>query len=297
VITLSIIIVNWNTRDFLAGCLESIAAHSPSEPYEIIVVDNASCDDSARMVQERFPGVRLFQNEVNLGYAQGNNQAIAASRGEYVLLLNPDIEVLEDALDRMLLFLRAHPEAGAVACKLLFPGEVVQRSCRGFPTPASIAFEVLGLARFFPKHPVVSAYRMAWFDYDRVAEVDQPMASAFMVPRRVIEQVGPMDTRFPIFFNDVDWCYRIKAAGWKIYFTPEARMLHYGGQSTRQVRRAMIWQSHLGLYRFYRKHYRRQLFLPVYAAIVAAIFASGVFRVASRALKEAFTSWIFRLLS
>ncbi|MCC6445777.1 MAG: glycosyltransferase family 2 protein [Armatimonadetes bacterium] len=286
---LSILIVNWNTCGYLEGCLRSIAENSPPFDWEVIVVDNASSDGSALMVAERFPGVRLIANPDNRGYAEGNNQALQSAKGECLLLLNPDIEVIGNALEAMAAFLGACPEAGAVACMLVHPGEVVQKSCRGFPIPASIAFEVTGLARLFPHNRFVSAYRMASFDYDRTAEVDQPMASAFMVRRACYEAVGPMDTQFPIFFNDVDWCYRIKAAGWKIFYTPDARMLHYGGQSTRQVRRAMIWQSHLGLCRFYRKHYRARLPLPLYALIVAAILASGVARVGLH--------WLYEMLS
>jgi GT2 family glycosyltransferase len=227
-ITLSICIVNWNTRELLRACLQSIYRYPPDAPFEVIVVDNASRDGSADMARTEFPQVVLIANAENLGYARGNNQAIQQAQGDYILLLNPDTEVFPDTLNRALAFLQAHSEAGAIGAKQLFPDGRVQPSVRGFPTPANLLWEVSGLARLFPR--ALGGYRMRAFTYDRVAEVDQPMATFLMVRRAVVEQVGLMDEAFPLFFNDVDWCYRIKQAGWRIYFVPEVQILHYGGR-------------------------------------------------------------------
>lgn len=277
--TLSICIVNWNTRDLLRACLRSIYRHPPSEPFEVIVVDNASSDDSAAMVQQEFPQVALIANTENLGYARGNNQAMQRAQGEFVLLLNPDTEVFPETLDRAIAFMQAHPDAGAIGAKQLFPDGRVQASVRGFPTPANLLCEVSGLARLFPHSRRLGGYRMRWFSYDTASEVDQPMATFLMVRRAVIEQVGLMDEAFPLFFNDVDWCYRIKQAGWKIYFTPDVQILHHGGASTKQVRLSAIRESHRALEAFYRKHYRGRLNPLLYALCVGAIRLGGALRV------------------
>ena len=256
---LSIGIVSWNTRDLLDACLRSIATAPDAVTREVIVVDNASADDTAEMVRDRHPDVTLIANADNRGYAAGNNQAIAAASGELILLLNPDIVVHPGGLETLVGVLRERPEAGAVAPRLILPDGSVQASCRSFPTPDVVLYEALGLSRFFPRSRRFGKYRMTWWGYDDERPVDQPMASAFMVRRAVLDQVGGMDEDFPIFFNDVDLCKRIREAGWEIRFTPRASMDHVGGASTSQVRRRMIVESHRSFVRFYRKHYRGTL--------------------------------------
>lgn len=278
-ITLSICIVNWNTRELLQACLASLYRYPLSEPFEVIVVDNASSDGSAAMVCAEFPQATLIANTENRGYAHGNNQAMTQAQGEFVLLLNPDTEVFPDALNRAVAFLRVHPEAGAIGAKQLFPDGRIQASARGFPTPANLLFEVSGLARLFPQSRNMGGYRMRWFDYQHTAEVDQPMATFLMTRRAVLEQVGLMDEDFPLFFNDVDWCYRIKQAGWKIYYVPEVQILHHGGASTRQVRLSAIRESHRALERFYQKHYRGRLNSLLYGLCIGAIRLGGWLRV------------------
>lgn len=272
---LSICLINWNTRDLLRACLRSIERNPPSVPYEVIVVENASTDGSAKMVREEFPEVILIENEQNIGYAAGNNQAIRTARGEYLLLLNPDTEVYAGTLDRALAFLESHPEAGAIGARQRLPNGSIQPSVRAFPYPLLLFFEGVGLSRLFPRHRLFAGYRMGWFQYDQVQAVDQPMGTFFLVRRAVVEQVGLMDEAFPLFFNDVDWCYRIKQAGWKIYFVPEVEILHHGGQSTSQVRREAILESHRALQRFYAKHFRTRLPAPLYWLLIGAIRLSG----------------------
>ncbi|MBV9852743.1 MAG: glycosyltransferase family 2 protein [Armatimonadetes bacterium] len=270
---LSVCIVNWNTRDYLRGCLASLYAHPPQgEPMEVIVVDNASDDGSAQMAATEFPQAVLIANANNTGYAEGNNQALARARGDVLLLLNPDVIVPPDALTRALAFLRARPDCGALGCRLIGPGGETQRSVRGFPGPLPVLWEFLGLSRLFPRSRVLGAYRMTYFDYDAAAEVDQPMGTFLMIPRPAFAQVGPMDPQFPVFFNEVDWCWRAKRDyGWRIWYTPDAAITHYGGGSTRQVRPAMTRESHRSLLRFYDKHYKGRLFPPLLWLIRAAV--------------------------
>ena len=253
---LSICIVSWNTRELLDACLVSIRTIPDEVTREVIVVDNASGDGTAEMVRADHPEVTLIANADNRGYAAGNNQAIEVARGEMILLLNPDIVVLEGALDTLVRFLEDHAEAAAVAPRLVLPDGSVQASCRSFPTPDVVLYEALGLSRLFPRSRRFGKYRMTWWDYDDERPVDQPMASAFLVRRSVLEEIGLMDEQFPIFFNDVDLCERIWDAGGEVWYTPHASMVHVGGASTGQVRRRMLIESHRSFVRFYRKHYR-----------------------------------------
>ncbi|MDH7601777.1 MAG: glycosyltransferase family 2 protein [Armatimonadota bacterium] len=276
---LSVIIVNWNTSSFLAECLESLATHPPSCEHEIIVVDNNSKDFDEEAFVRRFPQVHFIRSESNLGYAAANNTAIQQSRGEYILLLNPDTRVTEGALDSLIAFMDAHPDAAACGAKLIRPNGQVELSVRSFPYPFAIACEFLGLAKIFPRCRVIGRYRMRWFSYDQEAEVDQPMGSCLMLRQTAVEDVGLLDESFPIFFNEVDWLYRARMRGWKIYFTPKALVIHHGGAATSQAdRRAMIRESHESLVRFYNKHFRNRLPKVVYYAIVALIRLSVFIR-------------------
>lgn len=286
-VALSICIVNWNTRDHLRECLESLRRHPPTSSCEIIVVDNASGDGSAEMVTAEFPEVRLIANADNEQYARGNNQALRASAGGLLLLLNPDVQVLEGTIDRLAGFMEATPVAGACAPKLTYPDGRMQRSVRGFPTPGALAADFLGLARLFPRSPQLGRYRMTFWNHDTLREVDQPMASAFMVRRRALLQVGLFDEQFPLYFNDVDLCYRLRQAAWRIYFVPDAVAIHHVAASTAQARRRSLRLSQQGLLRFYRKHYRGVRSWPDYGAAVIAIRIAFAARRAWAALRRA----------
>ena len=276
---LSIAIVNWNTTSLLRECLRSIEAYPPPFDYEIIVVDNASADFDAPAFRAEFPSVTLIANEKNTGYARGNNSAIALSKGDCVLLLNPDTRVTEGALEALVEFLDTHPDAAAAGAKLVRPDGSIDRSVRGFPYPGPIAWEFLGLSRLFPRSRVLGAYRMTWFDYSKSSKVDQPMGSCLILSRKAIEDVGLLDEQFPIFFNEVDWLYRARQSGYEVYYTPSATVIHVGGASTRQAeRRKMVRESHDSLIRFYSKHFRGRVFAPIYWFTIACIAVSGRLR-------------------
>ncbi|MCC6729998.1 MAG: glycosyltransferase family 2 protein [Chthonomonadales bacterium] len=285
--TLSIVIVNWNTREYLLGALASIYAHPPPFPFEVVVVDNASQDGSAEAVRERYPRARLLANADNAGYARGNNQGLAEARGRYVLLLNPDVVVPADALERAVRCADSAPDVGAVAVRLASPDGTVQPSVRGFPTPEALLWEVTGLSRLFPQCRRLGAYRMAWFGYDREANVDQPMGTFLLITREALSDVGPLDERFPIFFNEVDWCYRARRRGWRIRFTPQATVTHFGGGSTRQVSAEMAWESRRGLLGFYRKHYASPVFAPVYWIAAASSWLHAWWTARGRTVRAA----------
>ena len=267
---LSVCIVNWNTRDLLLDALASIYNAPPDFGFEVIVVDNASGDGSALAVRERFPQVTLIANEKNTGYAEGNNQAMQRACAAYNLLLNPDVILPPGGLQKAVAFMEQHPDAGALGVRQIHPDGSLQKSVRGFPTPLAILWELLGLSRLLSQSRFFGAYRMTWFDYAHVAEVDQPMGTFLLLRRQTIAEIGLMDLAFPIFFNEVDWCWRCKRAGWKIWFTPDVEIVHYGGASTIQVGGAMAWESRRGLLRFYAKHYRAVWFWPLRLLIASA---------------------------
>ena len=261
---LSISIVNWNTTELLRMCLWSIFGDAPDAELEAIVIDNASSDFDEAAMRREFPRARFIVNSTNTGYAHGNNQAIESATGDYVLLLNPDTEVRPGALQALIDFMESHPDAAAAGARLVRPDGSVDQCCRGFPAPIPLASEYLGLSRLFPGCRLLGAYRMTFFKFDRIAEVDQVMGSCMIISRKALESIGRFDEEFPIFFNEVDWCFRAKEAGWKIYFTPDAEITHIGGQSTKQVRSKMRLESQRSLLRFYEKHYRGRIFAPLY---------------------------------
>ena len=271
---ISICILNWNTREHLREALRSVFANLPSGlETEVLVEDNASADGSAEMVRQEFPQVALQEDEANLGYAAGSNRLIARALGEFVLLMNPDVRLQQGTVEALLRALGEHEDAAAP--RLLFPEGRLQHSVRTFPTPAVLLWEATGLARLFPRSRVFGAYRMTWWDYNDEREVEQPMASLLLVRRRAWEQIGGFDEGFPLYFNDVDFCYRLREAGWKIVFVPQAQAVHYLGASTRQQRLQSLRESHRSLARFYAKHYRKRYGPLVYGFAQALIWLSG----------------------
>jgi GT2 family glycosyltransferase len=271
---LSILIVNWNTRELLRSCLQSISQHAPRVDHEIILVDNASKDGSADMVRSQFPGVTLIACERNTGYAEGNNIAFNAARGEILLTLNPDTEFEDDSLDRAYDYLKSHIEAGCLGVKQIGMDGLIQHSIRGFPTFLGIVGDVTGLGKRFPG-TVFDSYRLSSFDYSKAGLAPQPMGTFLMFRREALDAVGdphaPFDENFPIFFNEVDLLYRLREKSWDCLYLPDAHVLHHGGESTRQVKKSMIWESHRSLVRYLRKHPGTGLGhvgLPFLAAII-----------------------------
>jgi GT2 family glycosyltransferase len=270
---LSILVVNWNTRELLRSLLRSLKRFPPRSEYEIIVVDNASADRSAEMVRGEFPEVELIASEKNLGYAAGNNAAFAAANGEFLLTLNPDTEFRDSSLEVALDVLKSHPEHGALGIRQLGLDGSVQRSVRGFPTLFEVGKDLLGIP---------NRYRLNDFDYGREQDAPQPMGTFLMFRREALEDVGdakrPFDESFPIFFNEVDLLFRLKEKGWKTLYSPAATVVHHGGESTKQVRKNMIWESHNSLVRFLKKHRMRWWNAPVFGVAFLLIYIGAFVR-------------------
>lgn len=278
---LSIVIVDWNTRDMLRACLRSFAQFAPTCRFEIIVVDNASGDRSAEMVRTEFPDVVLVALPTNTGYARGNNHGFEQARGEFILALNPDTELIDHSLDRAIRILEENPQFGALGAKLIGVNGKVQRSVRGFPSFMGILGDATGLGRTFPHSPFGS-YRLPGFDYEMHQDAPQPMGTFLLFRREALDSVGaakaPFDEEFPIFFNEVDLLYRLRRKGWPCLYSPDVRVLHHGGESTKQVRKAMIWESHRSLVRYLRKHHLNQWNLPAVLFVSGVVYAAAFIR-------------------
>jgi GT2 family glycosyltransferase len=231
----SVIIVNYNVRDLLESCLHSVDTAFDSVHGEILVVDNHSNDGSADMVREKFPSVRLIEREHNLGFAVANNIALTEARGEYLLLLNPDTFVQEDTLQTMLAFFAGHPEAGMAGCKIITPAGTLEPACRrSFPSPWVAFTKLTGLSAVFKRSRLFARYNLTYLDEDATYEVDAISGSFMMLRRAVFEEIGGLDESYFMYGEDLDWCYRVQRAGWKIYYVHSTKIIHYGGESTRR---------------------------------------------------------------
>jgi hypothetical protein len=231
---LSILIVNWNTRERLIRCIESVLAHTKEISFEVIVVDNASRDASAEAVCNHFGGnreVTLLPQDKNLGFAQANNVAYQQAEGEYILLLNPDTEIRDEAFAKMIHFLESDSAIGVVGPKMSNPDGSIQPSCRRFPRLRDWLVTLVGLHRIIP----LRHYLMLDFNHQHQADVDQVMGASLMTKRSVIDQVGFLDNGFFLWFEEVDFCKRVRDAGYRVVFYPEAQVIHWGAQSFRQL--------------------------------------------------------------
>lgn len=247
--------------------MSSIYAYPPAGPFEVIVVDNASSDGSAAMVKEQFPDTTLIEHTSNSGYAKGNNLGFAVATGEYILTLNPDTEMEPSSLGTAMSILGDHPECAAVSVKFIGPDGEVQSSIRRFPTLANVFGAWSGLARLFPRSPF-GGYFAKDFDYSKSGPCDQPMGTFLLFRRSTLSEIGdvqaPFDLQFPIYFNEVDLLKRLADKGYSCWYTCETSIRHHHGASTRQVKKAMIWESHKSLIRYWRKHLAgsARIFLP-----------------------------------
>lgn len=251
-IDVSIIIVSWNTRALLLSCIEALAAAVGRLSADIWVVDNASIDGSVEAVQARFPAVKLISNEQNVGFAGANNQAIRASNGRYALLLNSDTVADSGAIERLVHFADATPQAGVIGAMLLNPDRTFQASFADFPSFRSELLSATGVGArlFFRNYP---SYGPRQSQHTR--RVGYIPGACMLVRREAITAVGIMDESYFMYSEETDWCLRMQRAGWETWYLPTAKIVHFGGQSTRQVRFSMQQALYRSKVRFFRKHY------------------------------------------
>ncbi len=253
---LSVIIVNYNVRAFLENAIAAMQRALRGLDGEIIVVDNASDDGSAEMVRAKFPGVQLVENRENLGFSKANNIALKRSRGNLLLLINPDTIVQEDTLRVMMRFFAAHPDAGLAGCKILNPDGTFQLPCRrSFPTPWVAFTKVFGLSFLFPRTRLFGKYNLTYLNPDETYPVDAVSGSFMMIRRDVLEKVGGLDESFFMYGEDIDWCFRVAQAGFKVYYVHETAIVHYKGESTRRSNIDELKHFYGAMELFVEKHY------------------------------------------
>lgn len=261
---LAVVIVSWNVRDLLRRCLASVEASARMGRLAatVVVVDNASSDGSAEMVQAEFPAVHLILSERNLGFTAGNNLALRAlftrpedDQPRYILFLNPDAEVVGDALGTMTRYLDAHPAVGVVGPQLRYPDGTVQPSRRRFPTLATAFVESTPLQRWWPRCGLLRRYYVADQPDDAEQEVDWVVGACMMVRREALAQVGGFDEGFFMYSEELDWCRRAKAAGWRVVYLPTAQVMHHEGKSSEQVIPARHIHFQASKVRYVRKYH------------------------------------------
>lgn len=251
---LAISVVNWNTASLLRACLASVFQNPPSVPFQVLVVDNHSQDGSPEMVRREFPRVRLLRSLRNRGYAGGHNWALRATASPYLLLLNSDILVHPGSIDRLLDFLRSHPEAGIVGPRLLYPDGRVQPSCTQEMTLWSVFCQQAGLDRLFPSSWLLGGYWRLGLEAQEPLAVPQLSGAAWLLRREVVEQIGELDEGYGMYCEDTDYCLRARRAGWKVYYLPQATMTHAHGASAQQAGAEMIAFHGHACVRYFRKH-------------------------------------------
>jgi len=254
----SVIIVNYNVRDFLHHALVSLQKAMKGIRGEIIVVDNASDDGSIEMVRRRFPAVHLIASKVNLGFAKANNLGLKRARGKFLLLINPDTLVQEDTLRVMINFFQENPDVGLAGCKVLNPDGTFQLACRrSFPRPWVAFSKMVGLSSLFPNSRLLGRYNLTYLSPDETYEIDAVSGSFMMVRREAFEQVGGLDEEFFMYGEDLDWCYRIQQAGWKNYYVHSTQIIHYKGESTKRSNLDEIRTFYQAMQLFVQKHFSR----------------------------------------
>jgi len=253
-VDLSIIIVSWNVANLLRACLDSILAAPSTLSLEIIVVDSASKDDTVPMIRGDYPQVKLFPQSENLGFTRSNNIGLQAASGRYVMLLNPDTVIIENALAHLVAYLETHPKVGIVGPHTLNTDGTTQSTRRRFPTLAVGFFESTWLQKYAPQS-LMRWYYAADVAEDGVAEVDWVQGSALMARREVYEQIGGLDEGYFMFSEELDWCKRAKDAGWRVVYVGTAQITHHGGKSTEQIAAQKHIYFHQSKLRYFRKHH------------------------------------------
>ena len=240
----SIVIVAWNVRELLQKCLQSVFEQTKGIEFEVIYVDNGSKDGSVEMVRKEFPLARIIENQDNKGFIRANNQAIEVATGRYVLLLNSDTVVLDNAIAKTVRFADEHPQAGVVGCRVLNPDGTLQQSCFRFYSTLNMLLDLSWLSRAFPNNGFFGRKIYGGWDYNSVREVDVVVGCFSLVRMEAIKKVGLMDERFFVYGDDIDWCRRFVEAGWKVMFAPVGQIIHYGGQTTKKEADRFALQFH-----------------------------------------------------
>ncbi len=280
-VDLAVVIVSYNVSGLLRRCLQTVLASGGGLDFQVVVVDNASTDDTVEMVSREFPEVRLIANRENAGYPAANNQGLRLLGVEgvdpprYALLLNPDTEVPPNGFADFVAFLDAHPDVGVLGPRLVLPSGELDLACRrGFPTPEVSIYRMLGLSALFPKSPRFGRYNMTYLDEYALEEVDSVVGAFMLVRTAAIQQVGLLDETFFMYGEDLDWAKRMKDAGWKVVYNPAVEVLHVKRASSRQNPRARF-EFYRAMPIFYFKHYRSRTPFWLHSLIMLGLAVKG----------------------
>jgi GT2 family glycosyltransferase len=273
-VDVSVVIVHYETPELLVGCLEALAASTGGVILEVFVVDNASTRFDEAVTRRAYPGVEVLVNDTNAGFAVASNRGIRLSTGRFVLLLNPDTVVAPDSLATMLAYMDIRPDVGCATARLELEDGSLDLACRRlFPTPARSFYRITLLSRLFPRSRRFGQYNLTYLDDREETEIDAPCGAFMMVRRDVVDRVGLLDEAYFMYGEDLDWAYRIKAAGWRIMYTPVTTVQHRKRASSRRFRHRTIRYFHDGMRRFYAAHYASSQPRVVNFLIMAAISA------------------------
>ena len=286
---LSVVILNYNTKDYTLQCLQSISESSLSDKtqeIEVLLADNGSTDGSVEAIKLQYPWVKIIENRRNIGFSAGNNRALKQAKGKIILLLNSDTKVFPDTFKEMLEFFATHKQAGAATARLMLPDGALDLAChRGFPTPVNPLAYFLKLEQLFPEFKPVSGYHQTWKNFNTIHEVDVISGACFFIRKQVLDQVGLLDERYFMYAEDIDWCMRIKKSGWKIYYNPNSKIIHCKKRSgrskseglpvndqTRKLRAQTIIYFYDTMRIFYDQYYREK-----YGRLVRAVVLLGIY--------------------
>ncbi len=279
----SIIIVNYNTKKLTEDAIKSVFNSRTGFSYEIILIDNHSSDGSVNYLKQQFPEIKIIENYKNLGFSKANNQGIKIAKGRYILLLNSDTIINVETLETMIDFMDRNKRIGASGCKVILPNGKLDEACRrGFPTPSASLFYLLGLAKIFPESPTFNRYHLGHLDIDEDYPVDSLVGAFMIVRKETINEIGLLDEEFFMYGEDIDWCYRIKEAGWIVYYYPYTQIIHYKGASSRKKPFKIVYEFHRAMFLFHKKHYEKK-----YAFIVNWFVYAGIsIKLASATIKN-----------
>lgn len=271
----SIVVVAWNVRELLYNCLKSVYEQTKGIEFEVIYVDNASKDGSVEIVKKEFPEVKIIENERNEGFIKASNQGIEISKGRYVLLLNSDTLILDNAIAKMVKFADSHPRSAVVGCKVLTSNKTLQETCFMYPSVLNMLISTTYFYKIFPKSRFFGREFITWWDYNDAREVEAICGVCSLVRKEAVEQVGLMDELYFVYGDDPDWCYRFRKNGWQIFFTPDAQIIHFGGDTVKRVSSEFILQLH-GSKLIFMKLHKGKLLFPFACLLTALFFFSRI---------------------
>jgi GT2 family glycosyltransferase/lipopolysaccharide/colanic/teichoic acid biosynthesis glycosyltransferase len=283
---ISVVIVNYNVKDFLEQALISVKRALSNIDSEIMVVDNNSVDGSVQMMKRKFGDIQLIESEKNLGFSAGNNLALKKAAGEFIVLLNPDTVVQEDTFVKLLAFFDKTPKASAATCKILNPDGSFSIDCRhSVPTPLTAFWKIIGLASLFPKNKAFGKYNLTYLNENETYPVEAISGSFMMIKREMIQKVGLLDESFFMYCEDIDYCHRINKAGGKIYYVPDSQIVHYKGESSKKNHLDYVITFNKSLYQFYKKHYQQKYIYPFKWLILLGVILRGITIIAKNTIK------------